>query len=144
MALVTEHNKAMNTLHENRTRDALFNRFKKLSRIVFKLIGIMETAPKFSGDNSQEKYDELCKKTFIERFPEDSGFLDTVWNCQSFLRDKPKWRSWQKKEIEDEEQRKAEKKRPVRNKKVKQLEKDRQLVEATVGTECICGARQKG
>ena len=58
--------------------------------------------------------------------------VNTVVACAEFFLDKPKWRSWQQKEEAEEEEKN---KRPIGNKKAKQIAKDCELVEKLITTE---------
>lgn len=126
--LIKNYNQNYKASLEYRTPKSCFNRFKRLSKLALKMIGIKNVQPKKSGDNGEE-CERLCKKAFCDRNDKDKGLVDTVWNCVIFLEDKPKWKSWQMNEKDDDDEKTP---RPIGNKKAKQLAEDRKLLESIV------------
>ena len=67
---------------EDRGEVSTFNRFKKLSLAVLKLIDIEQTTNKPSGDGDLElRFEVLCKELFKKRFKDDANIVDSVWSC---------------------------------------------------------------
>ena len=104
-----------------------------ISKLVLKLIGIEDQTKKPSGDNAEELFLESVKSTFVDRYPEEVRYLENVLVAKDFLSDKPKWSSWQSKE--NSEGTTVKKPRPTGNKKAKQMEQDRKLVEELLATD---------
>lgn len=136
IALVTDSNNKAKTTYNFRTALSVFNRFKRLSKLVLKFIAVEEMSQKPSGDNGEELYAQLCRKTFIDRYPSEVNMVEHIVSAAEFLRDKPKWRLWQTSEDSREQEHKQQMKaRPTGNKKAKQMEHDLKLVEKLIGSD---------
>jgi hypothetical protein len=84
---ITEYNDSYGTNYALCPSISAFNRFKKVSRFVLKLIGIEESSgPPPSGDTGIEEFDRQVKQAFLTRYPECTNFVKI-----SFLV-KPSWR----------------------------------------------------
>lgn len=85
IALVTDSNNDAKTAYNFRTSLSVFNRFKRLSKLVLKFTAVEEMSQKPSGDSANELCAQLCRKTFIERCPGEVNTMDSVVACSDFL-----------------------------------------------------------
>jgi len=135
--LIKEHNRTHGTSHSKRNNvSSLHNRFKKLSRLVLKLIAIEDAMGEVpSGDNDAEIYCAKCREMFIKQNPDGASIVESIGGCKAILEEHPKWRSHA--DDEDDRKKKAaeKKKRPMGNKKAKQLAADKVLIEKVVKSE---------
>jgi len=138
--LIAKHNKNYTKQHVQRNnKNSLCARFKHLSRLTLKMLGIEETMGEPpSGDNDREKFNEMIKQTWIKRNPDDSRHCDVVWMYRVILRKHPKWRKFQSDEdaVDEQKRRKREAKqaRPLGAKKAKSAAADKQLIQNLVTT----------
>ena len=80
--------------YQERSTKSLFTRFKKISTIVMKFMGIESVTLMESGQNSEDYY-KACKTIFEQRYPSLGKFLD-YRSCKEYLEVKPKWSAYSK------------------------------------------------
>jgi hypothetical protein len=127
-------NKKNATRYPYRMGHSNFARFKKISKLLLKYIGIEEAAgDPPSGDNDRIEWDNNCKEAFIEQNPDGKNVLDNVLFCKEFLQSCPKWRPFEENNATVGANIKRKKERPVGSKKAKQLKADIDLVKNLSG-----------
>jgi hypothetical protein len=135
--LIEKYNQQMKTCYGPRNASGCFNRFRKLSRGLLKLLGTENSigSPP-SGDSEREQWDSKVKELFLKRHPDYVKMVDSITFSKDILGDKPKWRAYQDEEEREGEQDKK-KARPIGNKKSKQVKEDKNLVEKFLSGESL-------
>lgn len=99
--IIADYNKSFGTSYSVWNAKSIWNRFRKISRLVLKLVGTVESVgDPPSGDTDCEEYDKQLKLTYIGCQPEAKNIYDNVLVSMEFLKDKPKWKRYQQKEDE--------------------------------------------
>lgn len=100
------------------------NRFRKISRLCLKLIGIEKAVgDPPSGDTQKEEWDLRVKELFFKKNPDGKNILENILAARSFLGDHPKWIAY-----EESEECGKKRVRPEGNKKAKEKEADKKFI----------------
>lgn len=107
----------------NRGDNSAYNRFRKISRLCLKLIGVEKTVgDPPSGDTEKIEWDKRVKQLFFKQNPDGKNTLENIMAARSFLGDHPKWISYEESESA------VKRPRPEGNKKAKEKEADKKFV----------------
>jgi hypothetical protein len=114
----SSHGQVIPATFNRRTNKSIYERFKNvISPRVSKFIAITEVAPRESGKNDQDFY-EQCKMLYTEQTT--YGDFEPFKNCYEYLIKKPKYASWR--DMQDPTTGKVKKERPMGSKRAKEAQ----------------------
>lgn len=126
--LLEEANEHAGVVYPFRSPSSLYNRFKKLSKLLLKLIGTEKTCgDPPSGDSDRDQWTKKALETYVLRHKDAKNIIENLQSVKPILEGHPKWTSFEKEE-EEGEPKENNKKRPAGTRKLKQLDADKKLL----------------